>query len=60
MLEMLDMVHLPSCVVTNGAIFDYCPVLPAAFVARGDEIVAHGRPTASAKASSTRSPNRGS
>ena len=28
---------------TNAAIFDYCPELPAAFAARGDEIVAHGR-----------------
>jgi allantoinase len=43
MLEMLDELQLPSCAVTNAAIFDYCPELPAAFFKRGDEIVAHGR-----------------
>lgn len=43
MLEMLDALRLPSCAVANAAIFDYCPQLPAAFLARGDEIVAHGR-----------------
>jgi allantoinase len=43
MLEMLDELQLPSCAVTNAAIFDYCPELPAAFLKRGDEIVAHGR-----------------
>jgi peptidoglycan/xylan/chitin deacetylase (PgdA/CDA1 family) len=43
LLEMLDELRLPSCAVTNAAIFDYCPELPAAFLARGDEIVAHGR-----------------
>ena len=43
MLEMLDELRLPSCAIVNAAIFDHCPELPAAFVARGDEIVAHGR-----------------
>jgi peptidoglycan/xylan/chitin deacetylase (PgdA/CDA1 family) len=43
MLRMLDEVGLPSCAITNAAIFDYCPELPAAFIKRGDEIVAHGR-----------------
>ncbi len=43
MLQMLDELDLPSCAVTNAAMFDYAPELPAAFVARGDEIVAHGR-----------------
>jgi peptidoglycan/xylan/chitin deacetylase (PgdA/CDA1 family) len=42
LLEMLDELRLPSCAVTNAAIFDYCPDVPAAFIARGDEIVAHG------------------
>ncbi len=42
-LEMLDALRLPSCAVANAAIFEYCPQLPAAFLARGDEIVAHGR-----------------
>jgi peptidoglycan/xylan/chitin deacetylase (PgdA/CDA1 family) len=43
LLELFDTLGLPSCAVVNAAIFDYCPELPAAFVARGDEIVAHGR-----------------
>ncbi len=43
LLEILDELTLPSCAVANAAIFDYCPELPAAFTARGDEIVAHGR-----------------
>src|SRR5215469_2640047 len=43
MLEMLDELKLPSCAITNAAMYDYAPELPAAFAARGDEIVAHGR-----------------
>jgi peptidoglycan/xylan/chitin deacetylase (PgdA/CDA1 family) len=43
LLAMLDELRLPSCAIANAAIFDYCPELPAAFAARGDEIVAHGR-----------------
>ena len=43
MLALLDALRLPSCAVVNAGIFDYCAELPAAFVARGDEIVAHGR-----------------
>ena len=43
MLQMLDELKLPSCAIINAAMFDYAPELPAAFVARGDEIVAHGR-----------------
>jgi allantoinase len=42
LLQMLDELRLPSCAITNAAIFDYCPELPKAFVDRGDEIVAHG------------------
>lgn len=43
LLELLDELRLPSCAVRNAAVFDHCPELPAAFIARGDEIVAHGR-----------------
>ena len=43
MLEMLGELTLPSCAIANSAMFDYAPELPAAFAARGDEIVAHGR-----------------
>jgi peptidoglycan/xylan/chitin deacetylase (PgdA/CDA1 family) len=43
LLQLLDELRLPSCAITNAAIFDCYPELPAAFIARGDEIVAHGR-----------------
>jgi peptidoglycan/xylan/chitin deacetylase (PgdA/CDA1 family) len=43
LLALLDELRLPACAIANAAIFDYCPELPAAFLARGDEIVAHGR-----------------
>jgi allantoinase len=43
LLALMDELRLPACAVTNAAIFDYCPELPAAHLARGDEIVAHGR-----------------
>ena len=43
MLELLDELRLPCCAITNSEIFDYCPEVPLAFQARGDEIVAHGR-----------------
>ena len=43
LLEMLEELALPSCAIANSAMFDYAPELPAAFAARGDEIVAHGR-----------------
>lgn len=43
LLQLLDDLRLPSCAIVNAALFDYAPELPAAFVARGDEIVAHGR-----------------
>ena len=43
LLEMLDELKLPSCAITNSAMFEHASALPAAFLARGDEIVAHGR-----------------
>src|SRR5271154_2010321 len=42
MLQLLHELQLPSCAVVNAAVFNYCPELPLAFQARGDEIVAHG------------------
>lgn len=43
LLDLLDTLNLPSAVLVNSAIYDHCPAVPAAFRARGDEIVAHGR-----------------
>jgi len=45
-LDLFDELRLPSCCLLNSTIYDYCPAVPAAFRARGDEIVAHGRSNA--------------
>ncbi|MEO1018941.1 MAG: polysaccharide deacetylase family protein [Pseudomonadota bacterium] len=43
MLALFDELDLPSSVLVNTALYDYCTELVAAFAARGDEIVGHGR-----------------
>lgn len=43
LLDLLDALRLPCAALVNGALYDHCPAVPAAFRARGDEIVAHGR-----------------
>ncbi|SDR56633.1 Polysaccharide deacetylase [Rhizobiales bacterium GAS191] len=43
LLEMFEALALPASVLVNSALYAYAPELPAAFRARGDEIVAHGR-----------------
>lgn len=43
MLDMLDALRLPASALINSAMLDYAPSLVDAFVARGDEIVGHGR-----------------
>lgn len=43
MLEMLDALKMPASVLANSAMYDYAPGLMAAYAARGDEIVGHGR-----------------
>ncbi len=43
MLEMLDAIDLPTSVLINSAMLGYAPSLVDAFIARGDEIVGHGR-----------------
>lgn len=43
MIEMFDVLNLPASVITNSAMYDYAPDLMAAFRARGDEVVGHGR-----------------
>jgi allantoinase len=42
MRQMFDELALPASVLVNAAIYEHCPALPAAFVARGDEMVGHG------------------
>ena len=46
LIELLDQLQLPASVLVNTSLYDYCPEVIAAFRARGDEIVAHGRSNA--------------
>jgi len=46
MLELLDALGWPCSVLLNSEIYDYAPQLAAAFRARGDEFVGHGRSNA--------------
>jgi allantoinase len=43
LLEFADRYDLPLGLLTNTELYDYCPEMIAAFRARGDEIVGHGR-----------------
>jgi allantoinase len=43
LLELFEEYKLPLSVLLNTACYDHCPEVIAAFRARGDEIVAHGR-----------------
>jgi allantoinase len=43
MLDLFDALGWPCSVLLNSAIYDYAPALAAAFRARGDEFVGHGR-----------------
>jgi len=43
LLELFESCKLPAAVLPNSALYDYCPQVLAAFRARRDEIVAHGR-----------------
>ncbi len=43
LLELAETYDLPYALLANTELYDYCPEMIAAFSARGDEIVAHGR-----------------
>lgn len=46
MLELFDELRLPAAALINTALYDHCPELVQACVARGDELVAHGHTNA--------------
>lgn len=46
MRDMFDALDMPLSVLANSAMYDYAPDLMAAYSARGDEIVGHGRSNA--------------
>ena len=45
-LELFDALEMPAAALINTALYDHCPELVAACVARGDEIVGHGHTNA--------------
>jgi allantoinase len=45
-LELFESLGLPTAAIINTALYDHCPELIAAFVARGDELVGHGHSNA--------------
>jgi len=45
-LELFETLALPAGVLINTALYDHCPEVIAAFVARGDELIAHGHTNA--------------
>lgn len=45
-IELFDQLSLPCATLLNTALYDYCPELIATCVARGDELVGHGRSNA--------------
>ena len=46
LLELLDEQRVPAAALLNTEIYEHCPEVAAAFRARGDEIVGHGRTNA--------------
>jgi allantoinase len=49
-LELFESLGMPSAAIINTALYDHCPELVAAFVARGDELVGHGHSNAERQA----------
>ena len=45
-LELFDDLRMPAAALINTSLYDHCPELIAACVARGDEIVGHGHTNA--------------
>lgn len=45
-LALFEQLGLPTAALINTALYDHCPELVAAFVARGDELVGHGHSNA--------------
>ena len=50
LLETFDALGLPTSVIANSRVFADCPGLVEAFLARGDELVGHGRTNAERQA----------
>lgn len=46
LFDLLEEFGLPACHLVNTAVFDYCPEVIKPIIARGDEIIGHGRTNA--------------
>lgn len=46
LIDLFNELALPTSVLVNSTIYDYCPEVMTAFRSRGDEVVAHGRTNA--------------
>ncbi len=57
-LELFDQLGLPAAALINTALYDHCPELVAACVARGDELVGHGHSNAQRQADLAESDER--
>lgn len=44
--ELLDELKLPACHLVNTTVFDYAPEVIEPIIARGDEVIGHGRTNA--------------
>lgn len=44
--DLLDELNVPACHLVNTAVFDYCPEVMEPILARGDEVIGHGRTNA--------------
>jgi peptidoglycan/xylan/chitin deacetylase (PgdA/CDA1 family) len=45
-IELFDQLEMPAATLINTALYDHCPELIAACVARGDELIGHGHTNA--------------
>lgn len=57
-LEQFDRLEMPAGVLINTALYDHCPELVAAYVARGDELIGHGHTNAERQGEFTESAER--
>jgi len=46
LLELLDDLQAPACHLVNTTVMDYAPAITEAIMARGDEVIGHGRTNA--------------
>ncbi len=58
-LDLFDELTLPTGALINTALYDHCPELVAALVARGDELIGHGHSNAERQSAMPEEAERG-